>query len=42
MKMAVLGIEKVERTWERMDSDVDGRGWVVDLMMVLQNGRKRY
>lgn len=42
MKMAVLGIEKVEKTWEKTDTDVDGQEWVVNPMMVPRNGRKRY
>lgn len=42
MKMAALGIGRVERTLGKMDTDVDGQGWGVDLMMVLQNGKKWY
>ena len=42
MKMAVLGIGKVGRTLEIMDTDVGGLGWAVNLMMVTQNGKKRY
>lgn len=42
MKMEVLGIEKVGKTWAKMDTDVDGQGWVVNHMMFPQNGKKRY
>lgn len=42
MKMEVLGIEKVERTWVTMDTEVDGQGWVVDLMTAPRNGRRLY
>lgn len=40
MKMEAHGIEKVERTLEKMDTDVDGQGWVVKAMMAPQNGKK--
>jgi len=42
MKMGVPGTEKVGKNWVKMDIDVDGQEWVVNLMMVLQNGKKRY
>jgi len=42
MKMEVLGIKKVGKTWAKMDTDVDGQGWVVNHMMVPLNGKKRY
>lgn len=42
MKMEVLGIEKVGKTWAKMDTDVDGQGWVVNHMMAPLNGKKRY
>lgn len=42
MKMAVIGLEKVGRTWEIMGTDVGGQGWVVDPMMALLSGQKRY
>jgi hypothetical protein len=42
MKMVVVGLEKVDMIWEIMVTDVGGQGWVVDLMMVLLNGLKRY
>lgn len=42
MKMEVLGIEKVGKTWVKMDTDVGGQGWVVNLLMVPPNGKKRY
>lgn len=42
MKMAVVGLEKVDRIWEIMGTDVDGQGWVVNLMMALLSGPKRY
>lgn len=38
--MAVLGTERAGKTWAIMDTDVDGQGWAVDLMLVLQNGKK--
>lgn len=42
MKMGVLGIEKVGKTWAKMDTDVGGQGWVVNQMMVPHSGKKRY
>lgn len=42
MKMAVLGLEKVGRTWEKMGTGVGGQGWAVDPMTALLSGRKRY
>lgn len=42
MKMEVLGIEKVGKTWAKMDTDVGGQGWVVNHMTVPLNGKKRY
>lgn len=42
MKMAVLGIERVGKTLVKMDTDVDGQGWVVKAMMVPRNGKKWY
>lgn len=42
MRMEVPGSEKVGRNWAKMDIDVDGQGWEVNLMMVPQNGKKRY
>jgi hypothetical protein len=42
MKMGVPGTEKLGKSWVKMDIDVDGQEWVVNPMMVLQNGKKRY
>lgn len=42
MKMAVLGLEKVDRTLEKMGTDVGGQGWAVDPMMAPLSGQKRY
>lgn len=42
MKMAVLGIGRVEKILVTMDTDADGQGWVGRAMMVPQNGKKRY
>lgn len=40
-KMVVLGIEKVEKKFGKMDTDVDGQGWVANAVMAPQNGMKR-
>lgn len=42
MKMVVHGIEKVEKTLGKMDTGVDGVGWVANAVMALPNGKKRY
>lgn len=42
MKMVVRGIGKVGRTLAKMDTDVDGQGWVAKAMMPFQNGEKRW
>lgn len=40
MRMAVLGIEKVVKTWERMDIGVVGLLWVGVVLMTYLNGKK--
>lgn len=42
MRMEVVGFEKVERILAKMVIDVGGRRWVVDHMILLLNGKKRY
>lgn len=42
MKMAVVGLEKVDMIWEIMVTDVGGQGWVVGLTTALLSGLKRY
>ncbi|KAJ8561309.1 hypothetical protein K7X08_027499 [Anisodus acutangulus] len=39
-KMVVLGIERVEKTLVKMDTDADGQRWVDRAMTAPQNGKK--
>lgn len=40
--MGVPGTEKMGKSSVKMDIDVDGQEWVVNPMIVHQNGKKRY